>query len=185
MKVRFESDFTGARAKIEAMKRFPRASLYLITKWGTDTIKAIKTARILKSKSGMLMRNVGIQSQGGDTPRVILGTGVGSAKEVPYARIQDEGGVIHAKNKLLTIPIPPAKGRVANYPGRFYIKSKAGNVLCCQRSGKGLKILFVLKEQVTIPASHWFSRPLTDRLPYLDSMLEPEKLWQTAQKLEA
>jgi hypothetical protein len=180
MNIKYDVDVTGAQKKTETIKRLPVFLQYLLTEWATKTVETIKKARILRGKP----INVGMEIRGGDKPSAIIGTGVGTAKEVPYGRIQDEGGTIHAKDKLLTIPIPPAKGRVANYPGRFYIKSKAGNVLCCQRTGKGLKILFVLKEQVTIPASHWFSKPLGDRLWFLDNILDPDTVWKMAQEFE-
>ena len=186
MKIRFESDFSGAKEKMEAMKRFPKTSLYLLTKWASDTIKAIKTAGIFKSHpSGEIMRNIGLQEKGGEIPQVIIGTGVGHAKEVKYARIQEEGGTIKPKgHPFLTIPFPGVRGIARNYPNAFLATTAGGQWLLAEPKGKtGIRPLFLLRREVTLPATHWFSKPVKARLPILNEMLAPENLWQMSKLL--
>jgi len=84
---------------------------------------------------------------------------------------------------MLTIPLGDTKGRIANFRDGFFVKSKKGNVLYCQRQGKRLKPLFVLKEQVEIPATYWFSSVIDKRQPVLNDMMKPENIFREALKL--
>ncbi len=80
---------------------------------------------------------------------------------VPYARIHEFGGTIEPKKaKHLAIPLQrgakTAFGPSA-YPGKLtFIKSKAGNKLLAEVTGRGtrrrIKPVFVLKKQVVVPA---------------------------------
>ena len=64
------------------------------------------------------------------------------APGIPYARIQELGGTISAKNgKFLCIPLPaaldsnglPLKSSPRDWPNTFCAKSKAGNLLIFQQ----------------------------------------------------
>jgi hypothetical protein len=178
-------DASEALRKVRQMKMLAKASAYQLTIWGKDALRAVVTASILNTRSGQLMRNVGMLVSPGPPLTATLGTGVGPAKSVVYARIQEEGGVIKPKNaKALTIPLAGVKGRAANYADLFIKKTVTGHVLLCQRNPKrGFRALFLLVPQVTIPARHWFSRPLSAMRPELDRMLSSEELWRVAQAL--
>lgn len=70
------------------------------------------------------------------------------------------GGTVTPKSgKYLTIPLPTLsvserrQKKARDFEGTFFVKSKAGNLLLCQRDGKdGLRPLFLLKTSVTVPA---------------------------------
>ena len=179
--------------RVEALSMFLKAVRKIMTTWLTDTVKEAKvsagslkkTAGIRKgSKSGQLMRNIDfILQERGNVLHGEAGTGVGRAKSVVYSHIQDKGGTIRKKNKLLTVPLGDTKGRIANFPDGFFVKSKKGNVLYCQRQGKRLKPLFALKEKVEIPATSWFSSVIDKRQPILNDMMKPENVFREALKL--
>jgi hypothetical protein len=67
----------------------------------------------------------------------------------------------------------------------FVIESRKGNVLLVDRAkkGKGIKPRFLLRRQVTLPARHWFSRPIARKLPELRKMMSAEGLWVKATDL--
>ncbi|MCK5611654.1 hypothetical protein KAR91_57820 [Candidatus Pacearchaeota archaeon] len=114
--------------------------------------------------------------------------------QVPYARLQDEGGDIKPKNsKYLAIPLPKElsekyvfhggvqkkRPRSFEHKPTFVAKSKAGNlIMFLIAKGKGKKPrgkkrldkivpLFVFKKEVTIPASNWFSDAVDSAFPFL------------------
>jgi hypothetical protein len=187
-------DLTGAIRKTQALKAIPSAFKYQVTSWVADTILELKrsAAGMQASgpgrKTGQMARNIGHEIKGTDAAfEVIVGTGVGGKQSVVYAGIQDRGGTIHKKNKRLTIPFPGVKGFAREYQDTFVIKSKAGNTIICQRQGKKgkLKPLFLLRDEVTLPATHWFSGPMAQRLAYLAAMTTPEAVFEVAQRRAA
>jgi len=194
----FKSDFSGAKRKTQSMKNLDKANRYQMEKWNSETVKVLKeSAKAMKKsgrKTGQLARNVGGETKSNSQGLVQtkVGTGVGGTGTVPYADIQDQGkyskaksGVIKARSKkYLTIPWPGVKGTAANFPNSFIIKSKKGNLIICESRGKsGLRPLFTLKPQVTIPATNWFSGPLEKRLAVLKEMLGPSAVWPVAEKM--
>jgi len=188
--MKFQSDFTGAIKKTKAALNIPRAARFQLTKWTSEAVRAVKQSAMNMKKSGrktsQLARNIGSKTEvEGSTYKTVIGTGVGSAKSVVYARIQEEGGTIKPRRrKFLTVPLPGIMGVASNYPDAFCIRSKAGNLLIVERKGKdGIRPLFVLKKQVTLPATHWFSRPLSEKLPMLKQMMEEGELFKVAQRL--
>jgi hypothetical protein len=192
MSVEMKLDISGALKKNMALKTVPKAAKAQASLWAADTVFMMKESARSMKKSGrttsQLMRNIGMQVVVGSGSTLIklgTGTGVGCRKDVKYARIQDEGGIIKAKNiKYLTIPFPGVKGTSDNYRGNsFVFKSKAGNLIIATKTGKGqkLKPLFLLKKQVTIPASQWFTRPLNIRKPALSVMMQPDVIFKVAQ----
>ena len=188
----FKADFTGAIRKTQALKSVPRAMKYQVTRWTVDTVKELKrrAAGMQKSgkgrKTGQLARNIGQTiSAGNERYHATIGTGVGGTKSVVYARIQDKGGTIVPRSKqYLTIPLGGVKGRADNYPNSFFIRSKAGNLLLVERKGKGgIRPLFVLKKQVTIPGSGWFTDTVTMREGVLIDMVTPDAVLAQAERM--
>lgn len=216
-----KADFSGALAKTAALKATPRAVKLQMTRWATETNVALRrsAAGMQKGhsmghlKSGDLARAIGQKIESTERGwRVSVGTGFGT-KQIKYARIQDEGGKVTAKNAsftiqniagkphlgpYLTVPLRGVKGRVSNYPGAFVIRSKKGNLLVVQpltfsggkRKGErklgkqaGIKPLFVLKYSVDIPPSRWFSAVIDAREPVLREYMDPAVLYNIASQM--
>jgi hypothetical protein len=102
-------------------------------------------------------------------------TGQIGAPGIPYARIQELGGTITAKNgKFLCIPLPaaldsnglPLQSSPRDWPNTFCAKSKAGNLLIFQRRGTSVVPLYVLKTSVTIPPRLNMGATLRAGIPY-------------------
>lgn len=109
----------------------------------------------------------------------IIGSGIFGRKGVKYAKILETGKPIikPKKAKMLTIPLPGIKGRAANFPNAFIIKSKKGNILLVEKKGKkGLRPLFVLKKQVKIPAFHWLRDSIKEMKSDLLRSLKPAEI---------
>ncbi len=198
----FTADFSGAFRKTQVLFGLPKAVKRQATVWSSETVKLLKrsAAGMQKSgrgrKTGQLARNVGMEIVADSSGyRILIGTGVGRTLSVKYARIQDEGGTITKKNKMLAIPLPGIKGSPSNYPGAFVIRSKKGNVLLVQRRWKkvrggenyiqtqDLMPLFVLKDKVTLPATHWFSGIIQAREPALAEMMKPEAVRAASEQM--
>lgn len=169
------------RKRMKKLKNVDKPIFRQMSSWSAKTVQRIKRnlrGGVLKVGTGHLWRNVGFKVRS-DT-KVIkseIGTGIPPQKTVKYARIQEKGGKIKPKKaKMLTIPLPGIKGKAANYPNSFIIKSKKGNVLIVEKSGKGLRPLFVLKKEVTIPARHWLSGSIAESEPLLRRMMKPEEI---------
>lgn len=192
-------DMAGAIRKTQVLKAIPSTSKRIIAKWLAETVVALKRSANRQQRSGpgrhtgQMARNIGMEIEGTDiSHKALVGTGVGGTQSVKYASIQDQGGTIRKKDKKLTIPLPGVKGRIANYPGGFFIKSKRGNVLYVipkwgkVRGGenskrKGFTPLFVLKDEVTIPASGWFTLPMSGRELLLSALMNPEAVYKAAE----
>jgi hypothetical protein len=204
MPIKIEKDFTGAIRKTQALKSAPKAFKRIVTGWAADTVKELKRSAMDMKKSGsgrktgQLARGVGMEiGKEEEAYKVLVGTGVGGGLTSKYAKIQDEGGTIRPKNKkYLAIPLPGTKGVPANFrPDSFVIKSKTGNLLIVQRKWKKVRggensrqtgqliPLFVLKKEVTLPATRWFSRPMAQRLAYLEAITTPEYVLAEAEKM--
>lgn len=98
-----------------------------------------------------------------------------AVKGIPYARIQETGGVIRAKNaQYLTIPLPaalnpdgtPKKRRARDWDRTFIKRSKSGNLLIFRKVGDKIEPLYVLKKSVRIPARLGMRQTLEAGLPY-------------------
>ena len=117
------------------------------------------TTTSLSKRDGKLMAAIeGSIEVHGETFDSIQGS-IG-APGVVYARIQELGGTIHAKNaKYLAIPLPaaldgsgmPLQSSPRDWPNTFCAKTKAGNLLIFQKRGVTIVPLYVLKTSVTIP----------------------------------
>ena len=168
-------DTTKAKAKIKKMMKIGDAYGYVLNKWGADTILKILrnlSGPILKTRTGHLKRNVKYKAYlDPKMPRVEIGTGIAGAKSVKYAHILEEGGTIKpVRAKALTIPFPGVKGLARNYPGIFCVK---GRDFLAIRQGSGIKPLFSLKKEVTIPAFHWLWQSICETKPELETMMKP------------
>jgi len=166
-------------------RNMDRAIIFQLTRWGGQTIKKIKMniRSIFRIRTGHLWRNVAYMVNP-TNPSVTIGSGVPPAKEVKYAHIQEKGGTVRAKNvKYLTIPFPGVKGRARNFPDSFVLKSKAGNLIIAERKGKsGIRPLFTLKKEVTLPAQHWLSDSINEMSPLLYKLLSPAELLRVMDK---
>jgi hypothetical protein len=191
-----KADFSGALHKTAVMVRLPKATKHVLTQWATDTVMMLKksAAAMQKSgpgrKTGLLARNIGMQATPSeDLYKILIGTGVGGTQSVKYASIQDQGGVIKAKKKYLTIPLGSTKGLIRNFPGGFFFKSAAGNVLYALRVGSKrnpkIKPLFLLREQVTLPATHWFSGITDARAKDLAEAMKQGNILKVAEGMAA
>jgi len=200
MPIRFSADFGGAIRKTQELLAIPSAFKKVITGWGSDTIKILKRSAAGLQKSpkhpggGALSKNIGMDiSQGGESSyKIALGTGVGGTKSVVYARIQDEGGTIHSKGKKLTVPFPGVQGTIANHPGGRFIKvhNKTFYILQTIKKVRGkwtapIDFLYILKDEVTLPPTNWFSGPMAQRIAYLEAMATPEYVLEEARKIAA
>jgi hypothetical protein len=179
--MKFKIDFSGARKKLKKLEYIEKAMKYQSEKWASKLLKHIIrniSGRILKTRTGHLRRNIAyIIKLIGHKLKLTVGTGVGRAREVKYARILEKGGrIIPKRARMLTIPLPGVKGRARNYEDTFILKSRKGNLLVVQRTGTGIRPLFILKREVNIPAFHWLFRSISDMKPWLYRLLDPDEL---------
>jgi len=181
MMMTIQVDVADALRRTGSLKRLGKATRFALTEWATQTVRHIKTRRILKVRTGHLYRNVGMEI---DPVKLsaIVGTGVGRAKPVIYANVQDEGATIRKKGKFLTIPFPGVLGSAENYRGATrVIRSKKGTLTIVMKSDG--RPLFSLKESVKIPASGWISGPIREMDPVLKAVLDPSYLEAVAKKV--
>lgn len=137
-------------ARVELVKAALRLAQYAAGELSRESM-----ARLAKDPTGRLARSFLARVVEGD----VITAEAYSA--MPYAAIQDRGGVIRAKKKMLAIPIRGAGG-----PGRgqgprdfnrplFPIRARSGAVLLMERIGKGKRARMVprylLKQSVRIP----------------------------------
>ena len=124
------------------------------TPWPNGT-----TDKTLSMRSGNLIRAIKSSvAVKGTTVANLEGT-IGA--KVPYAAIQEFGGVIKPKTaKYLAIPLKaaldergiPKKRSPREWEHTFVAMSKNGNLIIFQRRGTQIIPLYVLKSSVTIPA---------------------------------
>lgn len=188
------SNMASAHAKTAAIKKMPLALKTNLTGWAGETVKYIRNSykggNVFRRPPKDIDQNLSfVYTSLSDMDSLItIGTGgyVGK-KEVVYADIQERGGTVRPKgHPFLTVPMPGVKGRAANYPDAFLAISAKGQYMIAQSTGKkkgGLKVLFLLRRQVTLPPRHWFSTPIKERLPALDAAKAPAAVWATALKL--
>ncbi len=87
--------------------------------------------------------------------------------------IHEYGGTIRAKGKMLTIPLPAALGPrgipppfTRQWKNTFVARSRKGNLIIFQRRGAGIVPLYVLKDEVKIPARLGMRAELRKQIPY-------------------
>lgn len=191
------TDISRAQAKIKALLGIDQLALRKLGNWQTTTVAILKRRAQMMQKSGAgrktghLARNIGaktVQTRQGVGSLVGTGGEVGQ-KPVVYASIQDKGGTIRPKRKKwLAVPLPGTKGIPENFPDSFIVKSKAGRLLIVQR--KWMKVrggansrqtsdlvpLFVLKKEVKLPPTFWFTNVIRGRAQELERVFEPTAL---------
>lgn len=188
--MKFTVDSRKYYKRSKKLRNMEKGIQYQLQGWTGRTVKRIIrniSGPILKTRSGHLRRSISGRTFGGKIVKAIIGSGIFGRRPVKYARIQEKGGTIRPKKaKYLTVPFPGIKGRAANYPNTFVLKSKAGNLLIVQRQGKsGFKPLFSLKSKVTIPASHFLSESIDQMRPDLRRSLKPEAILRAMDKVKA
>lgn len=184
MKMTIDASNYRKKRKKESM---PKAIHYQLQKWTGKTVKKIirnLSGPILKTRSAHLRRSITGRTFPGKVIKAVVGSGIFGRRAVKYARIHEFGGKIRpVKAKMLTIPLPGIKGRAANYPDSFIIKSKKGNLLIVEKAGKrGIRPLFALKKEVTIPARHWLSRSIDEMKPDLFRSMKPIEILKVMKK---
>lgn len=190
-------DFSGAYRKVSAGLNLGRAAHKQASTWVATMVRILKqSAADMKKagqgrKTGQLARSVGMKvTENSGAYEVLLGTGqhVG-LPATRYAKIQDEGGTIRMKDKMLTIPAPGVKGRISNYPGGFFMKTRKGNLVYfappSAKSGRirTLKPLFWLRRQVTLLETAWFSGPISRQVASLRLAMQPAELFRKAMEM--
>ena len=188
MKEKITLDISGAKKKIGKLSKIDDGIYKQGVKWGSETEKKVKqnisSSGGIKTRTGKLRRSVGHKvTRKGHKITIAVGSGIPPKQSVIYAKVQEKGsgylpgGVIRPKTKkYLTVPIGKTKGRAANFPNAFIIKSKKGNLLIVERSGSGIKPLFVLRKSVKIPPTKWLSIPFDQMTPKLFQMMSPAEL---------
>ena len=131
------------------------------------------TANTLSMRSGALVNSIVASVHvSGETFTTVQGT-IGS--DVPYAKIQEEGGTISARNvTYLTIPLKaalnadgtPIHDRARDWPNTFVARSKAGNLIIFQKTLGKIVPLYVLRTSVVIPARLGLRTTLESGVPY-------------------
>lgn len=125
----------------------------------TDNLKGGGVHR----RSGFLSRGVQTKTSGTGVRDVEVSTYIFG---VPYARVQELGGVIRPRRKKwLTIPLDAAKtgsgvlrARAPFWEDTFFRRSKKGNLILWQKKGDEIIPLFVLKKQVRLKPKLGFMR---------------------------
>lgn len=135
-------------------------------------LKKNVTGRHLKVRTGHLRNSIGskIETKQGEIVGIV-GSGVRTGKRVKYANIHETGGTIKPKTaKFLTVPLPAAltpagvlKKPAREWDNTFFAKS-GENLFLMQKQGKKVVPLFVLKKEVTIPASHYLAETVQERM---------------------
>lgn len=150
-------------------------------------VKEGLTGEYLQTRRGRLKGSIRykIETVVGSEPDVKVR--VGPDSDIPYARIQELGGVIRpTSKKFLTIPSPYAKTEsgVADKPARsfentYFLRMKVDGkdkLFLMQRTGKSVRLLFTLVRKVKIPATHWLSAPINE----LEDQGEFHRQWEGA-----
>jgi len=172
-----------AQLRVGLRKEITRAALL-----GERAAKLLLTGQSLYVRSGRLRASVQSEvKEEGDGWDLALRAG-GGARDVRYARIHEEGGVIRPVNaRFLAIPLPIARtaAGVSRYasprqvpvPLRF-AQSKGGNPLLVEAKGKNAgRPWFVLRKSVRMPARPY----LAPALAQVEAML-PERLESLIQR---
>ena len=193
MNITINADFTSAAAAQRlATQRIPQAVRWILQDWSARTVKNVKeglAGKYLNRKTGHLANSVGRAiKRDGEHTTLTIGTNVtGRTRDVPYARIQDEGGtIVPRRARALTIPVAGTKGVAANFPNMFLLKRPGKPPLLVEKTAKGaLKLRFVLVSQVTLKATGWWSIPWAEAQAELKGLYLPENVLRVAGQLAA
>jgi len=144
----------------------------------------------LDTRRGTLKGSIRFRIETVMGPQPDIQVHVGPDRDIPYARIQELGGIIRPVNvKWLTIPLDAAKtaSGVADKPARsfentFLVKIKNADgfkMFIMQRAGDDfddIVPLFQLVKRVKLPATHWLSGPIEE----LENQGEIQREWEDA-----
>ena len=164
----------AAQALSREMREFLAQVVEAIVQRNSEAWPGGTSESSLSKRSGNLISAIGGSMRvSGSTFNDIQGS-VG-APGVQYAKIQETGGVVKAKNgKFLAIPLPaaldsnglPLQSSPRSWPNTFCATSKAGNLIIFQKRGTSIVPLYVLKTQVTIPPRLGMRKTLEAGVPY-------------------
>jgi hypothetical protein len=195
-----QADFSGAIKKMNSALKIPQAVRYQATRWGTETVFALKASAgtmqksigPLHKKSSQLARATSMKVSGTSSGfQLGVGTGYGTIN-VKYAKIQDEGGTTH----------PTVTDRMRRWAWYAYgvqtgfqrkmLKREVGGIsgAKAQRLGRlsaskylGIALTKKARLDVHIPASGWFTRVIEYREPYLYAYMSPSVIYARAQEM--
>jgi len=197
-----QADFTGAIKKTMTLYSIPKAARKVLSIWGAETVKQLKrsAADLQKSgkgrKTGQLARSVSFEVDlTGEFYTAKVGTNLaGAGISSKYARIQDEGGVTH----------PTVTPRMRRWAWFMYRKEQGiqrrelrrilpglsgAQVRETARMGAskylGIALTKKTKLDVTVPASHWFTRVIDERRPALAKMMAETAILRRAEEMAA
>lgn len=123
-----------------------------------ELARSFLPARFVKTKSGEL--------------------GAGAVSDVPYARIQDEGGTITpSKMTYLSIPVSSeAKNRwPRDWPAEklFAFRSKNGNLLLAERTTRGKPTIhYVLKKSIEVTGKGYLEKAMAKAEPTITKIVD-------------
>ena len=151
----------GREMEADTQIRTERACLFLMN-W--IQFKKLR-GQVLNRRTGRLADTAEYHIQKKD--RIVSGH-VGFKQ--PYATIHEKGGTIQAKYaEYLTMPLPRAltpagvvKKPATDWEDTFVQKSKKGNLIIFQKSGRNIIPLFVLKRKVKIPKRPYIAPSLKE-----------------------
>ncbi len=106
--------------------------------------------------------------------------------------IHEYGGTIKSKGKMLTIPLPAALGPrgipppfTRQWKNTFVARSRKGNLIIFQRRGSRIVPLYVLKDEVKIPARLGMREEMRKQIPYFLSRAADRIVADVTQQLRA
>lgn len=172
--VRLRADFLGAIKKTQVLKGIPKAAKWQAKNWTADTIKELMRSaddrqlsiRLYHAKkTSMMKRNIGhLIATGDDKWTIAIGTGVGGKQTVPYADIQDKGGMTH----------PTVTKRMRRWAWAMYAQWG-------EERWKWIALTKKSKFTVNIPASKWFTSIIEKQEPILSAMMQPDVVLKVAE----
>lgn len=141
-----------------------------------------RTGGLIGRRTGALVRAAGLRKY--TLKKVAAGFEATLSGLPPYARIQEKGGTIKAKGDgWLTVPLPPAQTPAGvtrpeairlkrkDNKASVLFKSKKGNLIIAKKQGNDLTPYWVLKREVDISATHWFSQSVEESLGSLELLM--------------
>jgi hypothetical protein len=184
----FKATFRFPTGYSETMSAKAKAAAQMAVRRGVDL--ALNGLRAASHRGPLFARTGNLARSWQQTATKITPDGVsaGIVSSAPYWRIHEYGGkIVPVKAKALTIPILDnltGKAKVARYASVamlkaefgakkvFVFKSHAGNkIIGVRDTKKGLKAFFVLKQEVTIKATHYIRNVAQDVQPKVKKYL--------------
>tara|TARA_B100001964_G_scaffold178865_1_gene197304 strand:+ start:981 stop:1535 length:555 start_codon:yes stop_codon:yes gene_type:complete len=166
---------TGTKAAVRTFKKTESSILVELKRIVNDVFMTeilddakANTTKQLSQQSGTLRSNINTDTR--ILGKVVIGRLFVDLKRVPYARIHELGGIIRPKKgKFLTIPFPGIKGFARDFKDTFIAKD-----IIFQKTGSGIRPLFSLKKQVTIPRRSYLRPAIEKNIPFLRRTIKKE-----------